>query len=216
MLQRALAEPGEEGGAFAMCRAEELLRRWVNCHIRRYLEATKAPIVPLDYHVGNLTSHLQTSVALSVVLHQVDASLEHVAEAWMAYRERVTCGFVCRPGQLVGTTAHTAPRRCYPNVTCGRPNLAGAAGRGAVRPACAAASEWVCSRSVSTLCGQANGKRMVGRMGPSPACPEASHGEPWQPFPRSSALRSGATAHLAELCGSISCRLLLILRSHTP
>ena len=71
VLRRTLSHPDEEERAFQGIRPEECLTRWVNHHIKRYIETTKAPIVPPAYRVDNLAADLATAVALSLLLHQV-------------------------------------------------------------------------------------------------------------------------------------------------
>uniref|UniRef100_A0A7S3SBB2 Calponin-homology (CH) domain-containing protein n=1 Tax=Emiliania huxleyi TaxID=2903 RepID=A0A7S3SBB2_EMIHU len=63
---------GEDPASLARYRPEKVLQRWVNHHIRGYLEASpEQASVPRTFRVTNLHADLADGLALSIVLHQV-------------------------------------------------------------------------------------------------------------------------------------------------
>ena len=73
---------GEDPAVLAKYRPEQVLLRWVNHHIRGYLEASpEQAAVPRTFRVTNLHADLADALALAIVLHQV---LPHRSAAWDA------------------------------------------------------------------------------------------------------------------------------------
>ena len=65
--------PGEDPVAFHDVPSEELLRRWVNLQISRFIDANPSQaLVSVGFFVSNFGADLSDSVALAIILAQVD------------------------------------------------------------------------------------------------------------------------------------------------